>query len=72
MATIVRMTAYLGWYRDTAVECDVEVLECGAGRVTCFECGGTGDWSKFYPEPVPVPCICVQCKGTGKQLISIY
>jgi|GEM_PF-3385174 len=71
MPLIVRMTAYLGLKRETLVECDVEVLECGAGRVTCFECGGDGDWGKFHPEPVPIPCPCVQCKGTGKQLISI-
>lgn len=68
---IVRMTAYLGFLRTTEVECDVEILECGAGRVACFECGGDGDWGKFLPEPTNERYPCVQCKGTGKQLISI-
>ena len=63
------MTAYLGWYRDTEVSCEIEDCGAGAGKVRCFECGGDGDWTKFHPENEP--CICVECKGTGFILISI-
>jgi hypothetical protein len=67
------MVAYLGWWRATEVEIDPVDLGCGAGEVACFECGGDGDWTKFHPdetfEPGSMPC--VDCKGTGKVLVSI-
>lgn len=65
------MTAYLGFRRETEVGCCVEDVGCGAGRVTCFECGGDGDWTKFHPEPETGPFPCVACKGTGWIMISI-
>lgn len=67
------MVAYRGWSRDTEVEIAPVDLGCGAGEVTCFECGGDGDWTKFHPEPESLtePLRCVDCKGTGKVLISI-
>lgn len=65
------MTAYLGFLRDTEVSVLPIDLGCGAGQVTCFECGGTGDWTPFHPEPENGPYSCVDCKGTGKILISI-
>lgn len=65
------MIAYLGFTRDTEVEVEPEDLGCGAGRVSCFECGGDGDWTKFHPEPELGPFQCVDCKGTGSVLISI-
>jgi len=46
-----RMTAYVG--RNGAsnpVPVEVERVGAGAGRVTCFECGGDGNWGKFAPE----------------------
>lgn len=46
-------------------------LDCGIGRMTCPECGGDGDWSKFHPEELSGPMPCVDCKGTGKVLVSI-
>lgn len=64
------MTAYLGYLRETEVSCEVEILGLGAGRVVCFECGGTGDWTPFHPEPELGPFACVTCKGTGKILIG--
>jgi len=64
------MTAYLGWHRTAEVVVDVEILECGAGRCDCFECGGTGNWGPFFPEPLDWSD-CVDCKGTGKILISV-
>ena len=67
----MKMTAYLGIKRETAVDCEVEDVGCGAGRVICFECGGSGDWTQFYPEPELGPFPCVPCKGTGFQLIDI-
>jgi primase-polymerase (primpol)-like protein len=44
-----------------------------AGEVTCFECGGDGDWTKFHPEPeiLTEPLKYMDYKGTGKVLISI-
>lgn len=63
------MIAYLGFKRDTKVKVRPVDLGCCAGEVTCFECGGDGDWSKFHPEPDDQRCVC--CKGTGKILISI-
>jgi hypothetical protein len=63
------MIAYLGFKRETEVVCNPVDLGCGAGQVDCFECGGDGDWTKFFPELGPQKC--VQCKGTGKQLIGI-
>jgi hypothetical protein len=67
------MVAYLGLDRSTEVEVDPVDLGCGAGLVTCFECGGSGDWARFHPEPdlFPDGLPCVPCKGTGKVLISI-
>ncbi len=45
---------------------------CGAGRTTCPECGGDGDWSKFYPGPASDgPIACIECKGTGWQWVSV-
>lgn len=67
------MIAYLGFSRETEVEVEPVDLGCGAGQVTCFECGGTGDWTQFHPEPHQFPDghSCPECKGTGKVLISI-
>ena len=65
------MTAYLGWKRETEVAVDPLDLGAGAGRVSCFECEGTGDWSRFLPDRPPNPEQCVSCKGTGFVLISI-
>lgn len=55
----------------TIVSRDVTPLGCGAGEIECLECRGTGDWTKYHPEPGLGPFQCVTCKGTGKQLISI-
>ena len=68
-----RMTAYLGWKRETEVSVSPCDLGCGAGEVACFECGGDGDWTKFHPEPhkLSAPMKCVECKGTGKVLVSV-
>ena len=67
----VLMTVYLGFTRETEHTCHVELLSCGAGRISCPECGGDGDWAKYLPEPSSEPCPCVACKGTGKILISV-
>lgn len=65
------MIAYLGFYRNTEVECEPVDMGCGAGQVDCFECGGDGDWTKYHPEPHLGPSPCVNCKGTGKIFVSI-
>ncbi len=67
------MIAYLGFLRETEVEVHPVDLGAGAGEVPCFECLGTGDWTRFHPEPhlFPDGLPCVDCKGTGKVLVSI-
>lgn len=65
------MTVYCGFLRETEVVTDVELLACGAGRIKCLECGGDGNWGKFAPEIVGPDCKCVDCKGTGYQLVSV-
>ena len=62
------MIAYRGFLRTTEVVVSPEDLGCGAGRVPCFECGGTGRWGS--PPEVPEDD-CVDCKGSGAVLISI-
>jgi hypothetical protein len=72
------MAVYCGWTRETEVECVVVDLGCGAGQIDCLECLGDGDWKKFLNEeqvacmcPGDTPYPCVDCKGTGKMLVSI-
>lgn len=67
------MTLFLGFSRETELEQEVEDLGCGAGRTACPECEGTGDWTRFHPEPESLdgPLACVDCKGTGYILVSI-
>lgn len=67
------MTIVCGWRRDTFVERGVIDLGCGVGEIACLECGGSGDWTQFYPEPETLdePLQCVQCKGTGKQYVNL-
>ena len=65
------MILYLGFLRTTEVEVFPLDRGCGAGEITCPECEGDGDWTKFHPEPELGPFQCVQCKGTGKILVSI-
>lgn len=65
------MIAYLGLKRDTEVACEPVDIGAGAGLVSCFECGGDGDWTKFHPEPETGPYQCVECKGAGFVLVSI-
>jgi DnaJ-class molecular chaperone len=64
-----RMTAFAGDFSETPIEIKVQRLGAGAGKVRCFECGGTGV-STFSREMVPNPK-CPDCKGTGYVLISV-
>ncbi len=68
---MAEMVVYCGWTRETEVETDVRDLGCGAGRIRCLECEGTGDWTPFHPAPETGPHPCVDCKGTGEQLIGV-
>jgi len=64
------MTVYCGWTRNTAVlDLEIEDLGCGAGRVPCLECQGSGVWA--FMEPEIGAQVCVACKGSGKILVSI-
>ena len=65
------MTAYLGMLRETPFACEVRHAMPGVGSVDCFECGGSGDWTEFHPEPETGPYQCVTCKGTGRIFISV-
>jgi hypothetical protein len=68
-----QMSIWRGFSRETEIVVDVELLDCGAGLIVCPECGGDGDWRKFHPEPElhPEGFACVECKGTGRVLVSI-
>ncbi len=63
------MTVWCGSTRETAVDREVVDLGCGAGRITCLECGGSGWWA--FAEPEIPGAACVVCKGTGWSLVSI-
>lgn len=68
-------TLYLGFSRSTpyAVTFHKMEPEIGAALCDCPECGGDGDWTKFYPEPETLtePMKCVDCKGTGRIWVAI-
>jgi hypothetical protein len=63
------MVAYVALDTETPVEVDVERLGAGAGKVTCFECGGSGK-SFLLPEFFPART-CLECKGAGFVLVSV-
>ena len=62
------MSIYSGVHSTTAEVLD---LGAGAGETTCLECGGDGDWTKFLPYTPAEKMSCVQCKGTGRQLVGV-
>ena len=69
-ASVVIATIYCGFSRETEVE-QVVILETavGAGITRCLECHG----HRYFPALEPGReglVICIQCKGTGYQLIS--
>jgi hypothetical protein len=53
---------------------EVQDLGGGVGVTDCIECGGDGDWTKFYPDETlpPRSLPCVDCKGTGKRYIGFW
>lgn len=63
------MTVYCGRNFATGIEREVRAVAPGVGEIDCMECEGTGWWAFMEPEIPGEPC--VQCKGTGRQLISI-
>lgn len=58
----------------TPIVQDVTVLFPGVGITDCWECEGTGDWTRFHPEPhlFPEGLKCVDCKGSGKRHIDAW
>ena len=48
----------------------VKILMNGVGETDCLECDGLGYWG-FGPTEEENGC-CVDCKGTGKILVSTY
>jgi hypothetical protein len=65
----ILMTVYAGRNLVTGVDRLVQPIGCGAGEIDCLECGGSGVWD--FMEPEIAAADCVQCKGTGRQLIAI-
>ena len=64
----VNFVVYRGLKRNT--ECHVQgtLLTPEIAEIGCIECGGTGWWGV---GPTPAECgPCVECKGTGKILVS--
>lgn len=68
---MIRMRIDRGISLNTPVFQDVDVSSGVAGETVCIECGGTGDWTPYHPEPHLGPFQCVECKGTGKIFVSI-
>jgi hypothetical protein len=64
-----RMTAFVGMDSEAPVDVEVARLGAGAGKVRCFECGGTGV-SPLPPELYPARTRG-ECKGTGFVLVSV-
>jgi hypothetical protein len=62
---------YRGTLRKTLVLCDIDISLGVCGITDCIECGGTGDWTPFHPEPHLGPFQCIECKGAGKIMVSI-
>lgn len=60
---------YCGFRRETEAVCEVEDMGCGAGRIDCLECSGSGIWAFMEPEIPAGPCVV--CKGAGKVLVSL-
>jgi hypothetical protein len=64
----------VGIRQETLITVDVSRTHVrGVGVTACWECEGTGDWSRFLPEPAKYPkgFPCVECKGTGRRFVSI-
>jgi hypothetical protein len=70
MGTIHMMAIDRGFKRETTIFQSVDMREQIAGQTHCSECGGSGDWTQFHPEP-DGPIACVECKGTGLIWVSI-
>ncbi len=53
---------------------EVSVIFPGVGTTDCWECGGSGDWTEFHPEPhlFPDGIKCVECKGSGKRYVDAW
>lgn len=62
-----------GITRESVVMCEVDTSAEIAGQCDCIECGGSGDWRQFHPEPhlFPNGLDCVECKGTGKIWVGL-
>lgn len=58
-------------FAEFAVQLTLEDLERGAVSYPCPECEGTGDWTRFLPEPELGPQACVDCKGTGRRWAAL-
>lgn len=65
------MTVYCALNNDTAVPRAVVSRGGVAGEIPCLECGGSGKWLIELPADEPHPDYCVDCKGSGRILVSI-
>jgi hypothetical protein len=61
----MRMEVYRGKNHVTPVECEVEPVAPGIGRIVCPECGGDQKrYRSLFPPGLGI-AECVDCKGTG-------
>jgi hypothetical protein len=63
------MLVYCALNCDTAIEADIEDLGCGAGRIPCPECRGTG--KSLWPVEMTSLDDVHRCKGTRYELVSV-
>ena len=70
MKDIIQGTLYVGFYRNTMVNIDINLDDISNGYkfIECLECGGTGIWD--FVDYIPTEK-CVDCKGTGKILVNV-
>jgi DnaJ-class molecular chaperone len=66
-----RMTAFVGLDSQTPIDVELERLGAGAGKVRCFECGGSGTLDHFPPGYFTRGRRCPDCKGSGFVLVSV-
>ena len=64
------LVVYAGFWRESEhVAENPRLAAPGLFEIDCPECGGTGDWDRFLPEPTGNLVPCITCKGTGRVFV---